>query len=183
MRLLLLWAALFFAAFEAPSAWAEVKSSSATAFEIAGEADVAADPGGAMRAITRIGRWWSSDHTYSGDAANLSLDAHAGGCFCERWNGGSVEHGRVVLAFERDGVRQVRILGALGPLQEMGVTGVLTFTVTPRQGGAAGAHVTMTYRVSGEPGLGLDHLAAPVDHVIMEQFDRLIRYTDTGAPS
>ena len=32
--------------------------------------------------------WWSSDHTFSGSAANLVLDAHAGGCWCENLPGG-----------------------------------------------------------------------------------------------
>lgn len=34
-------------------------------------------------AIDDVGAWWSSDHTVSGDAANLSITATVPGCFCE----------------------------------------------------------------------------------------------------
>ncbi len=49
-----------------------------------------------FRAIGQIGKWWSSTHTWSGSAANLSLKLEAGGCFCERWADGSAEHGHVI---------------------------------------------------------------------------------------
>ena len=41
--------------------------------------------------------------------------------------------------------------------------------------------VTMTYRVSGDPALALDHIAPAIDGVLMEQFSRLTRYADGGA--
>jgi hypothetical protein len=104
----------------------------------------------------------------------------ARGCWCERWAGGqSVEHGRVVLVMEHEGVRTLRIAAALGPLQSMGATGVLTYTVEPHPNGAK---ITMTYRVSGDAGLGLDQLAPIVDGVMMEQFGRLIRFSVSGSP-
>jgi len=34
-------------------------------------------------ALIQPARWWASDHTFSHSAANLTFDAHAGGCFCE----------------------------------------------------------------------------------------------------
>jgi hypothetical protein len=71
------------------------------------------------------------------------------------------------------------MIGALGPLQEMGPTGVLTFTVAPH---ASGAKLTMAYRVSGDPGLGLDALAPLVDGVLNEQFSRLTQYVG-GEPA
>ena len=47
--------------------------------------------------VGQIGSWWDSQHTYSGDAKNLSIDARPGGCFCEKLpNGGGVEHARVI---------------------------------------------------------------------------------------
>jgi hypothetical protein len=110
----------------------------------------------------------------------MRLDARAGGCWCERWGDGqSVEHARVVLVMEHEGVRTLRVVGGLGPLQEMGVSGVLTFTVAPD---ASGAKITMTYRVSGDPDLGLDQVAPLVDMVLLEQFQRLERYTASGTP-
>lgn len=164
----------------ATPAQGEVASAGPGSFVIQAEAMATASPAQAWRALTRVERWWSSAHTYSGDARRLSLDPRAGGCWCERWGGGqSVEHMRVVLATERDGVRTLRTVGGLGPLQEMGVSGVLTFSVAPDAGGAK---ITMTYRVSGDPGLGLDQIAPLVDMVLMEQFGRLSRYIVSGSP-
>lgn len=167
-------------AFLASPARADVASTSPGAFLIQADAEIAASPGKVWNDLRRIDRWWGDGHTYSGDAARLRLDARAGGCWCERWGDGqSVEHARVVLVMEHEGVRTLRAVGGLGPLQEMGVTGVLTFTVAPH---ANGAKLTMTYRVSGDPGLNLDRLAAPVDSVMMEQFGRLARYSASGSP-
>jgi len=161
-------------------AGAEIVSSSPTSFILRGEATVTATPDRAWRALTQPGRWWNSEHTYSGDARRLTLDPRAGGCWCERWGDGqSVEHMRVVAVLENDGVRTLRMAGGLGPLQAMGVSGVLTFTIAPD---ASGAKITIEYRVSGEPGLGLDQIAAPVDSVLMEQFGRLSRYIALGTP-
>jgi uncharacterized protein YndB with AHSA1/START domain len=178
MRFLLaaLVATLFFAA----PAKAEVGSVSPTGFVIQSETEIAAEPAQVWRDLTRIGRWWGSEHTYSGEGSRMQLDLRAGGCWCERWdNGQSVEHMRVVLVMERDGVRTLRTVGGLGPLQEMGVNGVLTFTVSPQ---ASGTKLAMTYRVAGDAGLNLDRLAPLVDSVLMEQFGRLTRYSASGSP-
>lgn len=164
----------------APAAFAEVQSASPSGFVITAQADVDATPAEVWRALPRIERWWGSNHTYSGDSRRLSLDPRAGGCWCERWgNGQSVEHARVVLVMEHAGVRTLRAIGALGPLQEMGATGVLTFTVEPHN---SGAKITMTYRVSGDASLGLDQAAPLVDGVLLEQFGRLSRYSASGSP-
>ncbi len=102
----------------------------------------------------QLPRWWSGAHTYSGDAANLSLDAQAGGCWCERWgDGNSVQHGQVVLV--QPG-RTLRVVANLGPLQELPVNGVLTFTIAMQE---TKTILRLTYRVSGAPDAGLDKLA------------------------
>ena len=164
----------------AAPARAEVTSASPSAFVIQAEADVAASPAETWRRLLRVEHWWNSAHTYSGDARRLSLDPRAGGCWCERWGEGqSVEHMRVVLVMENEGIRTLRAVGGLGPLQEMGVNGVLTFTVAPL---ASGAKITMTYRVTGDAALGLDQIAPGVDGVLLEQFGRLSRYSATGSP-
>lgn len=171
--------AAFAVALFAGPARADVASAAPAAFVIQAETDIAASPDKVWSDLGQIGRWWSGAHTYSGDAARLRLDRRAGGCWCERWDGQSVEHARVVLVMERDGVRTLRAIGGLGPLQEMGAIGVLTFTVGPH---ANGAKLTMTYRVSGEASLNLDRLAPLVDSVMMEQFGRLSRYSASGSP-
>lgn len=162
-----------------PAAAAEVTSTSPGGFVLTAEADVAASPDAAWRALTRLNRWWNSSHTYSGDARRLSLEPRAGGCWCETWNGNSVEHARVLTVHNLEGVRTLRLQGALGPLQEVGANGVLTFTIAPH---ASGAKITMTYRVSGDAALNLPQLAPLVDQVLMEQFGRLSRYTASGSP-
>jgi len=178
MRAILIAAAL--AALAAAPARAEVAASSVGAFLIEGEQALEATPAEAWRALGELGRWWNDEHTYSGDARRMSLDLRAGGCWCECWAGGqSVEHGRVVLVMEHEGVRTLRILGGVGPLQELGVSGVLTFTVAPDP---AGAKITMVYRVAGDPGLELAALAPLVDAVLMEQFGWLARFSASGSP-
>src|SRR5512138_2584892 len=103
--------------------------------------EVAVSPPELWRAITQLPRWWSSRHTYSGQASNLSLDVQAGGCWCERWGDGqSVEHGRVVLVMPQ---RTLRIDANLGPLQELPVRGVLTLTIAMQESKTI---LRMTYR-------------------------------------
>lgn len=158
---------------------ADVAAAAPSAFLITAETEVAVAPDRAWRALLALPRWWNGEHTYSGDARRLRLEPRAGGCWCERWDGGSVEHGRVILVMEHEGVRTLRMSAPLGPLQERGVAGVLTFTVTPRPDGAK---IAMQYRVSGDAALGLDQLAPLVDMVLMEQFGRLSRYVASGSP-
>lgn len=176
-----LFAALAFATvFASHSACAAVIESSPSAFLLRYEAVVAAGPDQALRALGRLPRWWNPAHSYSGDSDRISFDLRAGGCFCERWNGNSVEHARVLMVLAHDDGHTARLAGALGPLQEMGVSGIMTFTIVPD---AQGAKVTMTYRVAGDSGLGLENISSPVDGVLQEQFDRFIRYTASGARS
>lgn len=156
-------------------ALAEVQSASPSAILIQAETTTSASPAETWQALTRIGRWWNPAHTFSGDARRLRLDARAGGCFCETWGEGqSVEHGRVILVMNHEGTRTLRLAGGLGPLQDMGVSGILTFLVSED---AAGAKITMTYRVAGDGALNLDQLAPLVDGVLSEQLGRLARYS------
>ena len=178
MRLFAIAFALSAALFGGPPARAEVASSSASQFTIEAEAETSVSPEEAWRALSRLNRWWNSEHTYSGDARRMSVDMRAGGCWCERWDGQSVEHGRVILVMEHEGVRTLRFLAPLGPLQELGANGVLTFTITPH---ASGAKINMSYRVTGDAGLGLDQIAPLVDMVLMEQFGRLVRFSTSGS--
>ncbi len=174
--------ALFALLFAAP-ARADVPSSSPGAFVVMANTQIVATNDEAWDAMLDIGRWWSPAHSYSGDARRMTLEPRAGGCWCERWNGQSVEHARVVAIFEADGVRTLRLVGALGPLQDMGAYGVLTMTITPsRPGSPQAALVTWTYRVSGDPALQFDQIAPAVNNVLGEQIVRLSRYVETGTP-
>ncbi len=133
-------------------------------------------PAAAWRGLIRVPAWWDPEHTWSGAARNLSLDPRAGGCFCEKLSeGGSVDHARVI--FAQPG-KLLRMDGALGPLQEMPVTGVLTYTLAPD---GPGTRITMTYAVAGAMSLDAAKLAPLVDQVLAGQLERLRNYLNSTA--
>jgi len=168
--------ALLATLFVAP-AHAEVKQAAADGFVIALSAPVTATPAKIWAALAQPQRWWSSEHTWSGKAANLSLKPEAGACFCERWAGGSVEHGRVVMALPD---QLLRLDAALGPLQALALKGALTFRIETGDDGAT--RLSLEYRVNGGSASGLDQFAPQVDDVVGAQFTRLLRFVDNGNP-
>jgi uncharacterized protein YndB with AHSA1/START domain len=145
-------------------AGAEVKLAAADGFLIEQRFTIAAPAPKVWETLLHPEDWWPSDHTWSGDRRNLSLSADAGACFCERWTGGSVEHGRVVMAIPGS---LLRMDATLGPLQEMGVTGVITLALEEQDGATT---LVMTHRVSGDAAHKLDQLAPIVDQVNAHQF-------------
>lgn len=147
----------------APAA-AEVTVSSEAGFTSRHSLVIAAPPAWVWDALVHPERWWDKAHSYSGDAANLSIDARPGGCWCEKIAGGGVEHMRVVYVAANE---TLRMRGGLGPLQQMPVTGVLTITLKPV---ATGTELVATYAVAGP---GLTGLAVPVDAVLASQWPRL----------
>jgi len=158
-------------------AWGETGNVTPNGFISIFRDEVKAPPAELWRAVTQLPRWWSNDHTYSGQASNMSLDAQAGGCWCERWgDGNSVVHGHVVLV--QPG-RVLRVFANLGPLQELPVNGVLTFAIAMQESKTI---VRMTYRVSGPPDAGMEKLAPLVDQVMGQQFKRLKSFAETGRP-
>jgi uncharacterized protein YndB with AHSA1/START domain len=154
----------------AGAAWAEVVQASADAFTVRHARQVPVPPAQVYASIGQVGKWWVASHTWSKSSANLSLDLRPGGCFCERWGEAGVEHGRVVMVMPN---QIVRLAASLGPLQEMAVTGALTFELQPNDGGT---QVTVTYRVSGTPEHKFDAFAAMVDGVIGEQATALAAF-------
>jgi uncharacterized protein YndB with AHSA1/START domain len=153
----------------------DVVDSAANGFTLKITVEVAAPPERAYRALLDIGSWWSSDHTYSGDAKNLSIAAQPGGCYCEKLtNGGAVEHGRVVNLVPGS---LLRLQTALGPLQELGVSGSMTWQVAAS---GKGSTVTMTYIVGGYAPGGLQKLAPLVDQVLTQQVRSLKAFLDTS---
>lgn len=129
-------------------------------------------------AVADVAKWWDPEHTYSGDARNMALDPVVGGCFCEKLGlYAGVEHGRVVYA---EPTKSLRLLGALGPLQELGVSGSMTWDIEPL---ADGSRVTFTYNVGGYADDPLSDWAPIVDEVMGHQLARLSRYLTTGSPS
>ena len=149
-------------------AGAAVKETHENSFTIEAMVTATRPPALVYRDLVRVALWWDPAHTWSGSARNLRIEARAGGCFCERLpGGGSVEHARIV--FAQPG-KQLRMVGAFGPLQEMAVVGVLTFKLEPE---ASGTRITMTYRLSGALTLESTKLAPAVDQVMVGQLARL----------
>jgi hypothetical protein len=159
----------------AGAAHAEVTDKSAAGFEVTEKATIAASPGKVWDLLMRPSRWWSSEHTWSHDAKNLAFDAS--GCFCETLKRGAVRHMTIAYA---DGATELRLFGAMGPLQLTGASG---HWVTRLKANGAGTDVTMTYDVGGYAKGGLSEVyAAPVDRVLGEQLERLKKAVETGKP-
>ncbi len=165
----------------ASPAAAEVVESSPAGFVVSSSADIAAAPLDIWTVLRSPARWWSAEHSWSGDAANFWLDAQAGGCFCETLPGdattrGSVRHATIIYAKPGE---MLRLSGALGPLQGEAVTGTLSIALVPE---GAGTRVQFEYVVGGYARADLEALAPVVDAVIAQQL-RGLKAAAQGEPS
>jgi len=153
-------------------ALAEVVDKSPSGFLVKSTATVSGAPAQVYRAIVDgVGNWWEKSHTWSGDAKNLSITAKAGGCFCERLPpDGEVQHMTVIFAAPG---KMLRMSGALGPMQEAGIAGTLTFEL---KAVGADTQVTLTYSAGGYYRGGIQALAEPVDQVLGAQLTSLKNY-------
>lgn len=156
----------------------EVLDSSAAGFTIQATMAIRARPEDVYPKLIRIGEWWDSAHTFSGDAHNLSIDERPMGCFCEKLPGqGGVRHMEVV--YLAPGKRLV-MSGGLGPLQSMGAAATLTIDI---QAVEEGVKLGYRYAVSGYLPAGMNTLAPVVDTVLGQQFARLKNYVEHGSPT
>ena len=153
---------------------ADVVDKSASGFTVRTTVTVAAAPQRVYQDLLTVGVWWDKEHTYSGDAKNLTLLAQPGGCFCEKYAGGAIEHGRVLYVSPN---KLLRLSGAFGPLQELATTGTMTWTIEPAKQGS-GSTLTMTYAAGGYAPGGLDKLADIVDTVLGQQVKLLKAYAE-----
>lgn len=159
------------------AARAEVVSRGEAGFVVRHVVETTVAPESAWTALIEPAGWWNGEHSFSGDAGNLSIDPRPGGCFCEVLPGesgqgggephGGVEHARVIFI---DRHKALRLSGALGPLQSEGLVGTLTITLKPVEGGT---RLTWEYVVAGFMRYKLDQIAPAVDKVIGEQATRL----------
>lgn len=167
-------------------AGAEVVDATDAGFTIKFVGETSAGKDDAWRMLIAPAKWWSSEHTYSGDAANLYIDAQATGCFCEKLpkpadapegqRMGSVEHMHVIYADPQRGV--LRLSGGLGPLQGEAASGTLTITLKPSERGTT---ITWVYTVGGYMQAKPQDIAPMVDKVLGEQADSLA--TKLGKPA
>jgi len=162
--------------FASAAAHAAVVDASASGFTVRHTIEVRGQAAPAYRTVVeRVREWWQADHTFSGNASNLSIDARPGGCFCEFLpGGGGVRHLTVVYA---DAGKLLRLSGGLGPLQELAVEGAMTWKFTQS---TSTTTIEMTYAVGGYAPGGLAALAPIVDMVLGTQVARLKRLIDTG---
>lgn len=150
------------------SALAEVEYSSDIGFSINIERQVKVNQQTAYQQFKRIGEWWIADHTYYGKSENLSLDLKAGGCFCEIEGGKQVLH--MTVSFVNPGT-EVKMIGGLGPLQMMGISGGMSWKFEALDNG--NTKIIHRYQVSGSIEGGLDKLAPIVNKVQTMQVDSL----------
>jgi uncharacterized protein YndB with AHSA1/START domain len=126
-------------------------------------------------ALIDVGSWWNAEHTWSGNAKNLSLDPRPDGCFCEKLDkGGGVRHLTVAYVAPE---QILRLTGGLGPLQGLAVAGTMTWTL---KGGAGATTVEVSYAVGGYRPGGFGELAPAVDGVVREQLLGLKALVETG---
>jgi len=158
---------------------AEVVSASPNGFEVRETVQLVVSPEAAFNAFSNLPSWWDPQHTYSGDAANLTLNVTPGSCLCERIpkTGGGVEHLRVTYV---DPGKRVLFTGALGPLLFEAVTGVMDVQVK-RTGG--GSELILDYRAAGFAKGGADKLAAIVDQVLGAQMKSFRKFATSQPKS
>ena len=172
MRSLIFAAGLIAAA----PASASVISAGEHGFEIQNSVNLVIPQEQAFAAFGQVGQWWNKEHTYSGDAARMSLQMLPGGCFCEPLdNGGGIEHMRVT--YIQPGERVV-LTGSLGPLLYEATSGVMDVKFERIAGGS---RITLNYRAAGFAKGGGAAMAPLVDQVLAEQLKRY-RVFAAGAP-
>jgi uncharacterized protein YndB with AHSA1/START domain len=157
---------------------AAVMAAGENGFTVRETVHIAASPSQVYDAIIHPEKWWNAEHTFSNNAANLTLDARAGGCFCEKSpDGRSFQHLVVVMASPG---KALTLRGALGPFQSQGVDGALSWVLTP-----AGnqTDLVLTYNLGGYLSLpgGFDKWSKGADSMLAEQVARLQKFVEESA--
>ena len=156
---------------------AAVTDSAPEGFALTETAHIAAPRDKVYAALIEPSHWWSSAHSFSGNAANLTFDARAGGCWCETLpGGGSAEH--LIAVYVVPG-KTLRLKGALGPFQSFAVDGVMTWTL---KDSGQGTDLTLTYLIGGYMKGGFENISKAADGVLAEQVSRLQNFVETGSP-
>jgi len=171
-------AVLLSCAIATPAAADVVKAESA-GFVVEKTVSINASADTVWEALRAPQRWWSKEHTWSGNAANLYIDSQATGCFCEKLPGrGSVQHARLIFV---DKGKMLRMEGAFGPLQGEAIVATLTFELSPD--GDNATKVKMTYVAGGYSPTGFEKLAPLVDGVLSAQLDGLKAAAEAPPPA
>ena len=171
MRTSIVAAIAIVAAMAFGTARAEVKDSAPNGFTIENSQVVPVDAATAWKALVDdVGRWWPKDHTWWGDASKLSIQARAGGCFCEI--DGERQAWHMTVTFVDPG-STLRMTGGLGPLQGMGADGALEWRFAKA---AEGTKITLWYRAGGYTPDDISKFVPVVDKVQGQQLGGLADY-------
>ena len=180
------------------TATAEVKDAAPDGFHIELRRELDVEQAEAFRRfVEEFPDWYDAEHSYGGKAENLSMNLDQR-CMLEKLDqGGFVRHMEIVYC--QPG-HKLRLTGGLGPLQEMGVHGAMTYsfsqTLNSTDSGQASdrsstnsqaddndsaatnakSEVILTYVVSGFSKQELDKLAPIVDKVLAGQMDRFQKH-------
>ena len=152
-------------------AMAAVKDQAPNGFTIENSEWVPAEPAAVWKALVEeVGLWWPADHTWWGDASKLSISEQVGGCFCELNGAQQARH--MGVAFVDPG-KLMRMTGGLGPLQGMGLDGVMEWRFVAENGGT---RITLWYRAGGYTPDDLTSFVPVVDKVQGQQLAGLAEY-------
>ena len=161
-------------AFLSAPAAAEVVSADTHGFEVQETVNLVVPINQAYAAFGRLGNWWNSDHSYSGDARNIRLALQPGGCMCESNPKGGVEHMRVAVVMPNE---RIVMTGSLGPLLYEAASGVMDVKFDKIAGGTK---VTLNYRAAGFANANADKMAPLVDSVLADQMKRFRTFAARG---
>lgn len=157
---------------------AKVLDSAENGFTVENAVTVPADAKAAWKALVKdVDRWWPKDHSWFGAEGKLSIEPRAGGCFCEIAGKRQVLHMTVGFA---DPGRLLRMLGGLGPLAGMGLTGTLDWTFAPAENGT---RITLRYTAGGYTPNDLTEFAPVVDQVQGLQLGALAAFLSKAGAS
>ncbi len=99
----------------APPASANVVDSSPSGFTIENSAIVPVNAVTVWDALVHeVDSWWPKDHSWWGKESKFTIDARAGGCFCEITGDRQAQHLQVVFV---NPPTLLRMTGALGPIR------------------------------------------------------------------
>ena len=157
--------------FVATPASAEVIARTADSFTLRFERRTEGLPAVIATLMGRPELWWDGAHSYSGDAANLTVDMQVGGCWCETLPDGSDFHHGTVLAIAED---RLVFDAPFGPMHGKTTRADLVIAWPENDSGRA---VVWTLTIEGS---GLGAFADPVDGVMGAAFARFNATVDSG---
>jgi hypothetical protein len=154
----MLAALAFAAALVTSTAHARVVDAKPNGFTIENVVTVPVSPREAWKALVKdVDEWWPKKHSWWG--GKFEIDPIAGGCFCEL--AGDREAMHLIVSFV-DPHQTLRMLGGLGPLQGLGLSGALEWRFKAVEGGT---QITLAYVAGGYTTADLVKFAPIVDKV------------------